>query len=64
MYCVWYRKSLLWVEFCSQDEVILACMTDTNGSIEVPEAPFDEFVEMNSSEVVVAEKRMLSKYSL
>ena len=36
-------------------------MTYANGCIEVSEAPFYQFIEMDPSEVVVAEKRMFGE---
>jgi hypothetical protein len=39
-------------------------VTDTNSSIEISKRPLDEFVEMDSSEIIVAEQRVLSEHSL
>lgn len=52
------------VKFGSQNKVVLAGVTHAYCCIQVPEAPFDQFIEMNSSEIIVTEQRVLSEHCL
>lgn len=58
------RESFAGINFCAKHKVLLACVTDADGGVEVTEAPFDQFVEVNAEDVVEREQRVLSEDGL
>ena len=56
MNCVRDSEGLSRIEFGPENEIVLASMTYADCSVEISKTPFDQFVEMNTSKVVVAEK--------
>lgn len=63
VYCIWNGKCFPGIKLCPEHEIVLTGMTNANRCIKIPEAPFDQFIQVNASEVVVAEKRMFSEHS-
>lgn len=54
-------ESLPRIKFGPEHEIVFAGMTNANSGIQVPEAPFHQFIQVDTSEVVVAEKGMFSE---
>jgi hypothetical protein len=49
------REDFLRSHLCSQHEVVFASMTNTYGCIQVSERPLNDFVKMNSSQIIISE---------
>ena len=64
MHSIWNGECLVGIELGSQHKIVLAGVTDTYGSVKIPETPFDQFIEMDASEIIIAEEGMLSKHGL